>query len=73
MGPQDCMIPLSAAVLQINNYMIYINLAFLMLKSHKRKKDFKRDKNFLIIMHVDDLGIGTKTIKDFYLFFLPLK
>lgn len=40
----------------------------------RQKKDFKRDKNFLIILHVDDLGIGTKTIKDFYFFFfLPLK
>lgn len=35
----------------------------------RQKKDFKRDKNFLIILHVDDLGIGTKTIKDFYFFF----
>lgn len=32
----------------------------------RQKKDFKRDKNFLIILHVDYLGIGTKTIKDFY-------
>lgn len=68
------MIPLSAAVLQINNYIMYINLAFLMSKSHEtEKKDFKRDKNFLIILHVDDLGISTKTIKDFSSFFLPLK
>lgn len=26
----------------------------------RQKKDFERDKNFLIILHVDDLGIGTK-------------